>query len=119
MLQRAHAHRRRIARDAAAAHATLSSREWSLAHGSVHPWTVVHQSADKWRSCQDYKMGTNTKVISEPFTLCSPSDVASVVGPDTHFGKFDLRDGFWSVGVAERSRHHLMVRHPAIEKKPL
>ena len=43
--------------------------EWSLANGSVHPWTVVHQSADKWRSCQDYKGGTNGRVISSPFTL--------------------------------------------------
>lgn len=46
--------------------------EWSLSHGSVHPWTVVHQSADKWRSCQDYKLlEPITKVISTPFTLRS------------------------------------------------
>ena len=87
--------------------------EWALAHGSVHPWTVVHQSADKWRSCQDYKLGTNTRVISTPFTLCRASEVSRVVKQDSHFAKFDLRDGFWSCPVAEASRHHLMVRHPA------
>lgn len=87
--------------------------EWALAHGSVHPLTVVHQSADKWRSCQDYKAGTNHRVISEPFSLCTAHEVAHVVRPDSHFAKFDLRDGFWSVPVAPSSRHHLMVRHPA------
>ena len=90
-----------------------SEVEASLASGCVHPWTVVHQSADKWRSCQDYKLGTNQRVISELFTLCSPHEVEKVVGPESHFGKFDLRDGFWSVPVAPGSRHHLMVRHPA------
>ena len=87
--------------------------EWALAHGSVHPWTVVHQSAEKWRSCQDYKHGTNPRVISSPFALCSALDVRKVVRPDSHFAKFDLRDGFWSVPVSVSSRHHLMVRHPA------
>jgi hypothetical protein len=86
---------------------------WSLLHGSVHPWTVVQQGADKWRSCQDYKMGTNTKVISEPFSLCAAREVASVITPDSHFAKFNLRDGFWSVPVHTGSRHHLMIRHPA------
>jgi len=86
---------------------------WALENGCVHPWTVVHQSADKWRSCQDYKMGTNLRVVSQPFTLCSAHEVSQVVGPDSHFAKFDLRDGFWSVPVARGSRHHLMVRHPA------
>jgi len=87
--------------------------DWALSNGSVHPWTVVHQAADKWRSCQDYKGGTNPRVISRPFTLCSASEVKRVVKPDTHFAKYDLRDGFWSVPVATHSRHHLMVRHPA------
>jgi len=87
--------------------------EASLQHGCVHPWTVVHQSEDKWRSCQDYKQGTNQRVISRPFTLCTASDVAAVVKPGSHFAKFDLRDGFWSVPVAKASRSHLMVRHPA------
>ena len=41
------------------------------------------------------------------------SDVRHVIKPDSHFGKYDLRDGFWSCGVRESSRHHLMVRHPA------
>ena len=53
--------------------------EWALANGSIHPWTVVHQSADKWRSCQDYKLGTNTRVISSPFTLCSASEVSEIL----------------------------------------
>ena len=90
-----------------------SEVDWALRHGSIHPWTVVHQSADKWRSCQDYKSGTNSRVITTPFTLCSALEVSHVVKPDSHFAKFDLRDGFWSVPVAKASRHHLMVRHPA------
>ena len=81
--------------------------------GCVHPWTVVHQSADKWRACQDYKLGTNRRVISKPFTLPSVKDVLPVITPDSHFAKYDLRDGFWSVGVAPASRKYLMVRHPA------
>ena len=87
--------------------------EWALANGSVHPWTVVHQSESKWRSCQDYKSGTNRRVISTPFNLCTAHEVGRVVTRRSHFAKFDLRDGFWSVPVAARSRHHLMVRHPA------
>ena len=90
-----------------------SEVEWALSHGSVHPWTVVHQSADKWRSCQDYKQGTNSRVVTTPFTLCSALEVERVTREDSHFAKFDLRDGFWSVPVARSSRHHLMVRHPA------
>ena len=87
--------------------------EKSLRFGTVHPWQIVRQSESKWRAAQDYKMGTNQRVVTSPFTLPDASDVRHVVGPDSHFGKYDLRDGFWSVGIAPASRHHLMVRHPA------
>jgi len=85
----------------------------SLELGHVHPWTVVQQSADKWRSCQDYSSVLNRRVATSPFTLPSVWDVRKVVKPTSFFGKYDLRDGFWSVPVAAASRHHLMVRHPA------
>ena len=63
--------------------------ESSLARGHVHPWTVVHQSADKWRAAQDYSPCTNTRVVSKPFSLASVRDVRRIVGPGTHFAKFD------------------------------
>jgi hypothetical protein len=85
----------------------------SLERGHVYPWTVVQQSADKWRSCQDYSSVTNRRVATSPFTLPSVWDVRRVVKPGSYFAKYDLRDGFWSVPVAPASRHHLMVRHPA------
>ena len=85
----------------------------ALREAPAHPWTVVHQAADKWRAAQDYSVSTNRRVGSKPFTLSSVWDVQSIIGPDTHFAKYDLRDGFWSVPVAERSRRFLMVRHPA------
>ena len=85
----------------------------ALAAAPAHPWTVVHQSEDKWRAAQDYSRFTNRRVGSKPFTLPTVTDVSRVVGPDSHFAKYDLRDGFWSVPVAERSRRYLMVRHPA------
>ena len=85
----------------------------ALAAAPAHPWTVVHQSEDKWRAAQDYSRFTNRRVGSKPFTLPGVTDVTRVVGPDSHFAKYDLRDGFWSVPVAERSRRYLMVRHPA------
>ena len=87
--------------------------EEALREAPAHPWTVVHQHADKWRAAQDYSISTNLRVGSKPFTLSSVWDATRVIGPDSHFAKFDLRDGFWSVPVEERSRRYLMVRHPA------
>ena len=78
--------------------------EWALTQSPAHPWTVVQQG-EKWRACQDYSRWTNRRVGSKPFTLPSVFDVRQVVGPESHFAKFDLRDGFWSVPVAEGSRH--------------
>ena len=87
--------------------------EESVRAGHVHPWTVVQQTIDKWRACQDYSRWTNKQVLSSPFSLPSCFDVRHVVGQDSHFASFDLRDGFWGVPVAEGSRKYLMVRHPA------
>ena len=84
-----------------------------LARAPAHPWTIVHQSDDKWRAAQDYSCYTNERVGHKPFTLPTVWDAAAVVRPDSHFAKYDLRDGFWAVGVARESRHMLMVRHPA------
>ena len=85
----------------------------ALARAPAHPWTVVHQSADKWRAAQDYSRYTNGRVGSIPFTLPSVWDAAKVVGPDSHFAKYDLRDGFWAIKTHPDSRAFLMVRHPA------
>ena len=85
----------------------------ALARAPAHPWTVVHQGEGKWRAAQDYSCHTNERVGHKPFTLPSVWDAAAVVKPDSHFAKYDLRDGFWAVGVEEGSRHMLMVRHPA------
>lgn len=87
--------------------------EHALANGTVHPWTVVRQSEDKWRACQDYSVGTNRRVVTSPFSLPSVWDVRRVIKPDSHFAKMDLRDGFWATTIRRSSRHHLMVRHPA------
>ena len=78
----------------------------------VHPWLVVHQSADKWRACQDYKHGTNLFNESPSFHLPSVWEVRNVVKPGSYFAKYDLRDGFWHVPVAEADRRRLLVRHP-------
>ena len=95
--------------------------EWSLEHGTVHPWTVVHQSEEKWRACQDYSVGTNRRSITAPFALPRAQDVApllvapvaGVEGSGTHFGSRDLRDGFWCTTIRRECRHHLMVSHPS------
>ena len=88
--------------------------DWALATGYVHPWTVVHQSADKWRAAQDYSVGTNRRMVTKPFTLSSVREVRRVVTPGrTRFVKYDLRDGFWIAPTHQSSRPHLMVRHPS------
>ena len=84
----------------------------ALRRAPPHPWTVVEQGG-KWRACQDYSKWTNERVGGRPFTLPTVFDVQNVVGSGTHFAKYDLRDGFWSVPVKQESRHNLMVRHPA------
>jgi hypothetical protein len=89
----------------------LVGAAWALA--PAHPWTVVLQHGDKWRAAQDYSRCTNQRVGRKPFTLPSVWDVRSVLRPSSYMAKYDLRDGFWSVPVAESSRPHLMVRHPA------
>ena len=85
----------------------------ALATAPAHPWTIVHQSSDKWRAAQDYSRSTNGRVGSRPFTLPSVWDAGGVVKDTSFFAKYDLRDGFWAVGVAKSSRPYVMVRHPA------
>ena len=48
--------------------------EQALSDAPAHPWTVIHQSADKWRATQDYSVFTNTRVGSKPFTMTSVRD---------------------------------------------
>ena len=64
----------------------------------VHPWVVARQG-DKWRLCHDYSVGTNQYVATAPFALPSPWDVRPCIRPDTHFAKYDIRDGFFHVLV--------------------
>ena len=78
---------------------------------TVHPWTVVHQR-DKWRACQDYSKGTNVEADTAPFRLPTVFDVRRVVKPDSHFAKWDLRDGFFHVPIHPDSRNRMLVRHP-------
>ena len=49
----------------------------------------------------------------KPFTLPSVWDAGEVVHEGSYFAKYDLRDGFWAVKVAEKSPPYVMVRHPA------
>ena len=78
----------------------------------AHPWLVVKQG-EKWRACQDYSLFTNPRVSRVPFSLPSAWDAEKVIGPDSHMAKYDLRDGYWAVPLALRSRAHLMARHHA------
>ena len=80
-------------------------------HHIVHPWTVAMKP--KPRACQDYSAGTNRTARSKPFELPTVWDAAKVVGPDSHFCAYDLRDGFWSVPVRLEHRNKLVMRHPA------
>ena len=87
--------------------------DWALSVASPHPWTIVHQSADKWRAAQDYSQFMNSRVGRRPFTMTSVGDAVRVVKSSSRFAKYDLRDGFWAVPVADQSRPWLMIRHPA------
>ena len=78
----------------------------------IHPWTMADQGGGKWRACQDYSCGTNLYVRSAPFGLPEVWDVGKVVKEDSHFAKYDIRDGFWHCPVAPDSRHRLVLRHP-------
>ena len=49
--------------------------------------------------------------VGAPFGLPEVWDVAKVVGADSHFAKYDIRDGFWHCEVNEGSRHRLVLRH--------
>lgn len=87
--------------------------DWALTQAPAHPWTVVHQLADKWRAAQYYSRFTNGRVGSKPFTLPSVWDAGEVVKEGSYFAKYDLRECFWAVKVALESRPYVMVRHPA------
>ena len=67
--------------------------------GRIHPWTIVHQGAEKWRACHDLSRITNGLVTTTPFRLPTPWDVVRALKPDSYMAKYDLRDGFWSVPV--------------------
>ena len=77
----------------------------------VHPWTVAMKP--KPRACQDLSGGTNRTSRAVPFALPTPWDAAKVVGPDTHFCAYDLRDGFWSAPIKPEHRNRLVMRHPS------
>ena len=79
---------------------------------TIHPWTIVDQGGGKWRLCHDYSVGTNRVVSTAPFSLPSVWDVLPLVGDDTHFAKYDIRDGFWHCPISPDSRKRLVVRHP-------
>ena len=83
-----------------------------LASDVVHPWVMV-QKGEKWRACFGAHEGTNRVAYSAPFALPTVWDVPGIVKPTSLFAKYDLRDGFWLVPVAEESRQHLLLRRPA------
>ena len=83
-----------------------------LESSTISPWTIVDQGGGKWRLCHDYSVGTNRVVPSAAFTLPSVWDARADIRPGSHFGKYDIRDGFWHVPIADDSKRRLVVRHP-------
>ena len=83
-----------------------------LASSTISPWTIADQGGGKWRLCHDYSVGTNRVVPSAAFTLPSVWDARASIRPDSHFAKYDIRDGFWHVPIADDSKKRLVVRHP-------
>ena len=83
-----------------------------LESSTIHPWTIVDQGGGKWRLCHDYSVGTNRIVPSASFALPSVWDARRCVTPTSCFAKYDIRDGFWHVPIAEDSKKRLVVRHP-------
>ncbi len=83
-----------------------------LAANVVHPWVMV-QKGEKWRACFGAHEGTNRVASSAPFALPTVRDVTGIVKKTSRFAKYDLRDGFWLVPVAEKSRQHLLLRQTA------
>ena len=83
-----------------------------LESSTIHPWTIVDQGGGKWRLCHDYSVGTNRIVPSASFALPSVWDVRKCVTTTSCFAKYDIRDGFWHVPIAEDSKRRLVVRHP-------
>ena len=55
----------------------------AFALAPAHPWTIVHQSEDKWRAAQDYSRSTNSRVGGKPFTLPTVWDASRVSGGET------------------------------------
>ena len=83
-----------------------------LESSTISPWTIVDQGGGKWRLCHDYSVGTNRVVPSAAFSLPSVWDARSSIRPGSHFAKYDIRDGFWHVPIADDSKKRLVVRHP-------
>ena len=83
----------------------------ALENGIIHPWLIVQQGA-KWRACHDYSCGTNRSATTAPFGLPTTWDVRRLLKSSSRMVKYDLRDGFYAVPVAEGSRNRLMMRHP-------
>jgi hypothetical protein len=83
-----------------------------LESSTIHPWTIVDQGGGKWRLCHDYSVGTNKTVPTASFSMASAWEVAPIVRPGSHFSKYDIRDGFWHVPIADDSKKRLVVRHP-------
>ena len=81
-------------------------------YSTIHPWTIVDQGGGKWRLCHDYSVGTNKRVATAPFALPSVWDVLPDIKEGSYFAKYDIRDGFWHVPIADDSKKRLVVRHP-------
>ena len=57
--------------------------------------------------------GTRVAVIlRNPNHAGTPWSVKRVMSRDTHFAKYDLRDGFWRVPVSLELQKRLVMRHP-------
>ena len=55
-------------------------------------------------------------VPTAPFAVRSVWDVVPSVERSSRFAKYDIRDGFWHMAIAEDSKKRLVVRHPGTGK---
>ena len=87
-----------------------------LRESVIHPWTMNDQGGGNGQVARLPGLlvwHESLREVGAPFGLPEVWDVAKVVGADSHFAKYDIRDGLWHCvcEVDEGSRHRLVLRH--------
>ena len=67
------------------------------------PIVIVPKESGEYRLCIDFR-SINERTVLDPFPFPIIDDIISRYGGFKYFSKIDLKDGFWQLGITEKTR---------------